>query len=57
MVGNVDIPTPVESPTVLPVTPIATGSGLLILPVLVNKRPQEKLPLSPVVPTEVESPT
>ena len=57
MVGNVDIPTPVESPTVLPVTPIATGSGLLILPVTVNKRPQEKLPLSPVVPTEVESQT
>jgi len=52
----VDIPTPVEIPTVRPVTPIAIGFGLLILPDVVNNLPHEKLPRSPRVPKDVDSP-
>ena len=46
MVGKVEIPTPVVSPTVFPVTPIATGLFLLTLPAdAPDKYPKENLPL------------
>ena len=56
MVGNVDIPKPVESPTVFPVTVNEIGSSLVMLPVSVNNLPQEKLPLSPDVEYDVDNP-
>ena len=58
-VGKVPIPTPVVRPTVLPVTPIATGFALLNAPPppALNSLHHENRPFTPLlIPTVTPNP-